>query len=55
MFNVNFKRHLKSNGFLPNDNFDAIQNLDLRQNFDAIDIANVSSDVLVAFTQDDPS
>ena len=55
MFNVNFKRHLKSNGFLPNDNFDAIQNLDLRQNFDGIDIANVSSDVLVAITQDDPS
>ena len=55
VFNVNFKRHLKSNGFLPNDNFDAIQNLDLRQNFDGIDIANVSSDVLVAITQDDPS
>ena len=55
VFNVNFKRHLKSNGFLPNDNFDAIQDLDLRQNFDGIDIANVSSDVLVAITQDDPS
>ena len=55
VFNVNFKRHLKSNGFLPNDNFDSIQNLDLRQNFDGIDIANVSSDVLVAITQDNPS
>ena len=55
VFNVNFKRHLKSNGFLPNDNFDAIENLELRQNFDGIDIANVSSDVLVAITQDDPS
>jgi predicted phage tail protein len=55
VFNVNFKRHLKSNGFLPNDNFDAIDELDKRQNFDGIDIANVSSDVLVAITQDDPS
>ena len=55
VFNVNFKRHLKSNGFLPNDNFDAIDNLDDRQNFDGIDIANVSSDVLVAITQDNPS
>ena len=55
VFNVNFKRHLKSNGFLPNDNFDAIQDLNLRQNFDGIDIANVSSDVLVAITQDNPS
>ena len=55
VFTVDFKRHLKSIGFLPNDNFDAIANLDARNDFDGIDISDVSSDVLVAVTQDNPS
>ena len=55
VFTVDFKRHLKSIGFLPNDDFDAIADLDARTDFDGIDIADVSSDVLVAVTQDNPS
>jgi len=55
VFTVDFKRHLKSIGFLPNDNFDAIDDLDLRDDFDGINISDVSADVLVAVTQDDPS
>ena len=38
VFTVDFKRHLKSIGFLPNDNFDAIDDLDLRDDFDGINI-----------------
>ena len=55
VFTVDFKRHLKSIGFLPNDDFDAIADLDARTDFDGIDIAEVSADVLVAITQDNPS
>ena len=55
VFTVDFKRHLKSIGFLPNDDFDAIADLDARTDFDGIDIADVSADVLVAITQDNPS
>ena len=55
VFTIDLKRHLKSIGFLPNDNFDAIADLDARTDFDGIDIAVVSSDVLVAVTQDNPS
>ena len=55
VFTVDLKRHLKSIGFLPNDDFDAIADLDARTDFDGIDIADVSSDVLVAVTQDNPS
>jgi len=55
VFTVDFKRHLKSIGFLPNDNFDAIDDLDTRDDFDGINISDVSADVLVAVTQDDPS
>ncbi len=55
VFTVDFKRHLKAIGFLPNDNFDAITDLDLRDDFDGINISDVSADVLVAVTQDNPS
>lgn len=52
---LRLKRHIKSEGFNINANFDAIPNLDLRTNFDGDAVDRLKGRLTVAVTNDNPS
>ena len=53
--NLRLKRHIRSEGFNVNDNFDAIPNLDLRTNFDGAGSDRLKGRLKVQVTNDNPS
>ena len=51
VYNIELKRHIESESFIPSDLFDLVQDVDLMLDFDGDEVFNSSADVLVRSSQ----